>query len=193
MSGTRVNCCRVVLRCLLLFALTIVFLIPGRAVYADPGMPLRRMPICGDQDGSEVPLTFNCADFVHVPNVQTYQVPGTGSFAFQADFIYREATYNNELGFYIVDNNAGAVGELEPGEPGYLEAALNRASIIFPSGSNAYVQDYSTELQGGQILVFFIVQNNNLTSLRANNPNNNLGRTPIAFFSILDFIQNQVE
>lgn len=116
MSKTRVNCHRAVLRCLLLFALTLVILITGRAVYADPGMPLRRMPICGDQDGSENPLTFNCADFGHVPNVQTYQVPGTGSFDFQADFIYREATYNNELGFYIVDNNAGAVGELEPGE-----------------------------------------------------------------------------
>jgi murein DD-endopeptidase MepM/ murein hydrolase activator NlpD len=157
------------------------------SVHADPGFPLRRMPICGDQDGSEIPLVFNCVEFVHVPDVQTYVVPGSGPFTFKADFIYREATYNNELGFYLVDDNGGAVGELEPGDAGYMAAALSRAQIIFPSGSTASVADYGTELQGGQILVFFIVQNNSLANLRTNNPNNQLGRSPIAFFS-LDFL-----
>ena len=170
-----------------IMVLSFIMILSGlfyESVSADPGMPLRRMPICGDQDGSEVPLVFNCAEFIHVPDVQTYQLPGSGSSTFRADFIYREATYNNELGFYRVDDSEGAIGGLGPGEPGYMEAALSRAQTIFASGSNAYVPDYSTELQGGQILVFYIVQNSSLAQLRARNPNNELGKSPIAFFSI---------
>lgn len=184
MFGNRDSCRSAILWCALVLILAIPVLFISESVFADPGFPLRRMPICGDQDGSEVPLTFNCVEFVHVPDVQTYKVPGSGTFTFKADFIYREATYNNELGFYAVEDNAGTVDGLKPGDPGYVSTALSSAQIIFPSGSNAYVADFSTELLGGQILVFFIVQNNTLVNLIANNPNNEPNKSPKAYFSI---------
>src|SRR5215211_3038913 len=76
-------------------------------VYADPNLPLPRIPICGDQDGSEVPFSFHCPDFAPSTNVKTYQVPGTGEQDFAFDFIFREATLNNELGFFKVDSASG--------------------------------------------------------------------------------------
>jgi len=143
------------------------------------------MPICGDQDGSESPLVLNCPNFVPLTDVQTFQVLGLASpVELRFDFVFREALFNNELGFFTVDDATGSIGELKPGDPGYLAAALDRATIIFPSGSTAFTPDVTLPFNGGDILVFFIVQDGTLANLLANNPNNELGRHPLAFFSL---------
>lgn len=149
------------------------------------------MPICGDQDGSESPLIFRCSSLVHSPDVQTYQVAGSGPVDLRFDFVFREALFNNELGFFKVDSPSGAIGTLRPGDPGYLVAAFARAQVIFPSGSNAFTPDRTFRLNGGDILAFFIISpgdafipRTTLADLLGSNPNNELNKRPLAFFSI---------
>lgn len=149
---------------------------------ADPSLPLPRMPICGDQ--SEPPVTLHCPDFAPLTDVQLYTVPGTDETELVFDFVYREASYNNELGFFLVDDQSGRVGEWLPGNPEYFAAALDRATIVFRSGSNAYTPDITVTVTSGQLMVFFIIQNNTTSNFLANNPTNSLTKSPLAFFSI---------
>lgn len=151
---------------------------------ADPPLPLPRLPVCGDQDGSETPLRFRCPDFIPTTDVQTYRVPGEGDVELLFDFVFREAAYNNELGVFVADDASGVVDGLAPGDAGYLAAALSRATVIFHSGSTAFTPDVRLTFQAGDILVFFIVQNNSLANLLTNNPTNVLGKLPLAFFSL---------
>jgi hypothetical protein len=157
----------------------------GNTVYADPPLPLLRMPICGDQDGSESPVVYNCPNLVPSPNVQTYQVPGSGIIDVRLDFILREATLNNELGFFKVDSASGVVEGLKSGDPGYLAAAFKRATIIFPSGSDAFTSDVKLQVNSDDILAFFLIQNGTLANMLAANPNNELNKAPLAFFPLM--------
>ena len=155
-----------------------------RAVLPPPPAPsFPRMPICGDQDGSETPFILRCTDLLWAGDVQLYQVPGTGPVQLRFDFVFREAAFNNELAFFLVDDALGRIDGIVPSEPGYLAAAFARAQLIFPSGSNAFTPDVSLQLEGGNLIVFFIVQNSRLSTLLADNPNNELNKRPLAFFS----------
>jgi len=171
-------------RLLLVVAVLLATWTAGNTVYADPPLPLRSMPICGDQDGSESPFVLNCSDLIPSPNVQTYQVPGGGTIDVQFDFPFRGALFNNELGFFKVDSPSGVVEGLNPGDPGYLASALKRATIIFPSGSDAFTPDVRLQVNSGDILAFFLIQNGTLANVLANNPNNELNKIPLTFFSL---------
>jgi hypothetical protein len=141
------------------------------------------MPICGDQDGS-VPLVLNCTRLSLTPDVQLYRVPGSGPTAVRFNIVYRDALFNDELAVYRVDNSAGAIGTLNPGDPGYLAAAWQRAQVVFASGSSPTTPDTTLQFNGGDLLVYFIVQNDTLSSLKTNNPGNHLNGSPIAFLSL---------
>lgn len=171
---------------LLIFLLVTLFGVDPmiNPVLADPPLPLPRLPICGDQDGSETPLITNCPDLAVVADVQTFEVPGSDDQILNFDFVFREAGYNNELGYFIVDDTSGIIDGKKPDEDGYLQLALQRAHMIFPSGSYANTPDQSLSVVGGTTLVFFIVQNNTLMNLAQFNPKNELNKTPLAFFSI---------
>ncbi|MEZ4735646.1 MAG: DUF4114 domain-containing protein [Caldilineaceae bacterium] len=158
--------------------------ISSSQVLADPTPPFARLPILGDQDGSETPLVLRAPGFYLDTNVQTFRVKGEGIQDVTFDFVYRQATYNNEFGFIVVDNLEGAVNGRLPGDPDYLNFALARARVVFPSGSNAYTPDVTVQVNGGELLMFFIVQANTLQRLKENNPDNILSRSPLAFFSM---------
>jgi hypothetical protein len=165
----------------------IVALIMGltaSSVRADPALPLPRVPICGDQDGSEIPLVFQCQALSHSADVLMYQVPGNEPVNLRFDFVFREAGYNNELGFFIVDDSLGRVGDLDPESPEYLERVFQNAHTIFPSGSHAGTQDVEIQLNGGELLVFYIIQNGTLEQFLASNPQNEVSGSPLAFFSL---------
>lgn len=170
----------------ILFTITSLslLLVISSVVYADPVLPLPRMPIAGDQDGSETPLVLRAPGFDPVTDVQNFRVPGDGAVEISFDFVFREAGYNNEFGFFRVDAPSGEIDGLNPNDAGYLAVALARAGVVFPSGSTAYTSDVTKIVNGGDILVFFIVQNNTLSNLRANNPSNDLLKSPVAFFSL---------
>ncbi|MDO8613596.1 MAG: C39 family peptidase [Dehalococcoidia bacterium] len=174
---------RVVLLVLLAVAVVVLRDTAPGDVSADPALPLLRMPICGDQDGSESPLILNCAEFSVLTDVQTFRVPGTGAADLTFDFVFREASYNNEFGFFRVDNAAGQINGLNPGDPGYV-VPLDRVVVVFPSGSTAFTPDVTKRVNGGDILAFFIIQNSTLANHLANNPTNSLAGSPLAFFSL---------
>ena len=79
-----------------------------------------------------------------------------------------------------------------PGDAGYAQAALSSSSrhIVFGKGTTAGASS-TISLQGGQIIVFYMIQNNTTGAFLANNPTNALhgnsnGDAPLAFFSIED-------
>ncbi|MGZ5313934.1 MAG: hypothetical protein ACXWEA_06990, partial [Solirubrobacterales bacterium] len=72
------------------------------------------------------------------------------------DWIFSESGLDNDLTVFKVDDTAGSIGSLEPGDNGYLEAAEARKQVIFPAGSNAFTPDVTVTFQGGDILAFSI-------------------------------------
>jgi hypothetical protein len=127
---------------------------------------------------------LQCGDLAATSDVQTYQVRGSGEIELHLDFVFREASYNNELAFFRVDEPSGSIDGLGPGDAGYLAAAFARAVIVFAAGSDASTPDVSLRLNGGDILAFFIVQADTLVNLMLGNPYNDRNRTPRAFFSL---------
>jgi hypothetical protein len=140
------------------------------------------LPVCGDQDGSP-PLVLNCNQYTMIPDVQTFQVrDSSGSVRY--DMVLNFTDFRNELGVFRVDDSAGSIGSLRPGDPGYLQAAVGRASIILPRGSSASSPDVTVPALEGDILVFFLIQNGTVTDFIQNNPSNELTASPVAFFSL---------
>ncbi len=146
-------------------------------------MPLPQMPVCGDQDGSEAPLVTSCPDLEQLSDVQSFTVSGSGQVDITFDFVFRHSGYRDELGFFTVDGSGGEVGDLKPGDEGYLEAALERAVIIFPAGSDPSVPDNVKSVPADSKLVFFIIQDSNLQRFAALNPANDRSKLPLLFAS----------
>jgi hypothetical protein len=103
--------------------------------------------------------------------------------AFQ--WTFREAGYNNELGVHRVDDLAGTVDGIAPGAAGYAQAALaaGRGQVVFASGATAGAAA-TLNLEGGGLYGFYLVQNATTSRLLATNPDNVIGRGPLAFFSL---------
>jgi hypothetical protein len=140
------------------------------------------MPICGDQGDGTAQL--KCPTPTPLHDIQMFRVPGTGPVDLPVDFVFAEANLPNELLFFRVDDARGTIGTLSPAETGYLEAAFDRAEIIFAKGSTPATPDATLHVTGGDLIAFFIVQGDSLASMRATNPTNDLKKTPLAFFSI---------
>lgn len=167
----------------LAMAAAIAVLVAVHPVWADPMVAsATRLPVCGDQDDGTVRTA--CPDLVPIPDIEVFQAPGQGPVDVVFDFVFSEATVANELGFFRVDDANGTVGRVSPAEPGYLAAALSRARVVFPAGSTPTIPDETVRLNGGDILVFFIVHGGTLASWQASNPTNDLNRAPVAFFSL---------
>ena len=113
-------------------------------------------------------------------------LPGESGETATLDFswLQRLAGFDNELGFFIVDDASGSLEGLPANGPGYAAAALSHASrqIIFRSGEGAGAAS-QFEVPAGSHLVFYLVQNATNEQLLANNPRNQLGNGPVAFFS----------
>ncbi|MFN4258316.1 MAG: DUF4114 domain-containing protein [Gemmataceae bacterium] len=130
-----------------------------------------------------MPLTITYA-----PRLQTfYVVPGERGMPQAVDFsfVYKESDFNNEVGVFPVDDLEGRVDGLLPGDVGYAAAALSRAQVLFtpldtPNRNSARTRGF----EGGDILAFFLIQNNTLANHVAQNPTNNVNGSPLAFFSI---------
>src|SRR5262245_3586062 len=70
------------------------------------------------------------------PASDFFVVPGAAgeSVAVRFDWLRREAAFNNEIGVYRVEDEAGRVAGLLPGQDGYAQAALSAARVVFSSG-----------------------------------------------------------
>lgn len=113
-----------------------------------------------------------------------YVVEGTFDQAVTIGFegLGRHAGYRNEIGVFRVEDAEGRVAGLLPGERGYAEAAVRAARLVFgsrtPSGATQQLV-----FSGGDRLGFVLIQNATMTRFLERNPQNALGRGPLAFFS----------
>jgi hypothetical protein len=160
-----------------------------------PLSALSALPVCGDQDNPNdeldpLRLGADCVAYRAASNLQLYQVPA-GASQLRLDFVYRGGAFNNELAVFKVDDAAGAIDGLHPGDQGYLAAVYQRARVVFTSGSDASAPDVvlsslpvTGAIQGGDRLAFLLVQDASVAALLASNPANTLNASPQAFFSI---------
>lgn len=91
--------------------------------------------------------------------------------------------FRNEVGFFEVDDATGAIDGIDPGDPGYAQAAIERGNTIF--GRNTRVGAVRNRvLSGGGFFGFYLIQHGTARSFLRRNPDNSLtARGPFAFFS----------
>ncbi|MFO0824654.1 MAG: peptidylprolyl isomerase [Gemmataceae bacterium] len=117
---------------------------------------------------------------------EIYAVPGVIGVSQQLTFQFLSAESNvrSEYGFFKVDDPSGKIGTLTPGSPGYFTAAMARKQIVFAKGT-AVGTSKTVTVNGGDLLVMYIVQDDTSANLVAQNPTNaKLADKPIAFFSL---------
>ncbi|MEB3337039.1 MAG: DUF4114 domain-containing protein, partial [Leptolyngbyaceae bacterium] len=108
----------------------------------------------------------------------------------QAQFtVYREARFNNTVGFYRVNNPEGAITDpltgavLTPGQGGYTEAALrNRVAGIDLSVPNQGVTTATGQFEAGSIFAPFIIVDGSLAAFLDDDTSNN----PDVYFPYLN-------
>ena len=93
-----------------------------------------------------------------------------------------DASYNNELGFFIVQDAAGLVGGKYPKDVGYAAAAINHASrhIVLPKDWVQVFKEspatakpsrkFSAYVDAGSFLSFYAIQNNTTAWWTSANP-----------------------
>lgn len=84
-----------------------------------------------------------------------------------------EAAYDNTFGFYAVDDPTGRIGNLNPGDPGYAEAAI------------AQKLDLTVGLPGGKLLAPFVIADGTPEDFLAKNPNNQSTQGTLAYFAYM--------
>src|SRR5262249_41780223 len=88
-----------------------------------------------------------------IPSQMAQSVPGPAGQRVSATFTItsRSTVYDNEFGIFIVDDDCGRVGDLEPGDPGYSAAALaaGRKHVLFTA--NKELGSATVELTAGSL------------------------------------------
>jgi cyclophilin family peptidyl-prolyl cis-trans isomerase len=121
-----------------------------------------------------------------------YVVPGAPgtSQTLAVDWTEKNAAFNNEFGYFVVDSADGSIGGVAPGSAGYAQAALSSdtRTTLFAKGQKEGATSSAT-LDGGQMIVFYLIQNNTTANFLAKNPSNtvqgnNQPGAPLAFFSL---------
>ncbi|MEL6902764.1 MAG: DUF4114 domain-containing protein [Cyanobacteria bacterium J06606_4] len=101
--------------------------------------------------------------------------------------VYREADFDNVIGFFAIENEAGQVLGLDdetlisPGEAGYVRAAIARRLSVELTGENGQVSTYSAQVEGGQLLSTFIVSDGSIEALL----DDDAGNDPAVYFTHL--------
>lgn len=97
--------------------------------------------------------------------------------------LYREATFNNTVGLYRIDDISGTVNGIAPGQAGYAQAAIsNRLSDVTLAVGNQQSTTVTSSLQGGALYAPFMVVNAGIDAFLNSNPSNSGGGVN-AFFA----------
>ena len=77
----------------------------------------------------------------------------------------------NEIGVFVVEDEQGRINGLLPGAPGYVQAALEKAQVIFSALPDNFIANPTRILEGfeGNLLSFYLIQNGT-TDATLNNP-----------------------
>ena len=103
----------------------------------------------------------------------------------QANFLINsEAAFDNLVGLYVVDDSTGRIGNLNPGDFGYAEAAIEQTVLARNLEDERSISG-SIQLEGGTILAPYIIANGTIEEFLAENPNNQPGDLTNAYFAYL--------
>ena len=132
------------------------------------------------------PINFDPLTVTFAPAMTSmFVVPGTPGSSQQISYSLTsgESAFHDEVGYFLVDDLQGHIGALAPGDAGYVQAAMNSHHVLLTpdqaAGANATVS-----LQGGQILAFYLIQNDTSANFIAKNITNSKTGAPVAFFSL---------
>lgn len=157
-------------------------------------------------DGYEVArITVTTNDLPQVPLGASFQDNGqgeslldfrsTGNQQITANLleVTSEAVFNNLVGFYVIEDAQGTVldqfgNALSPGDEGYAEAAVQRR--VFELNRNT---TDAQQFTGGDLLAPFIIADGTAEEFLSQNPNNQQGVNPLAYFSFLGANPDGVE
>lgn len=136
----------------------------------------------GDRDYRDMVFTvgtaperaFNTAGFLN----QTVPV--------QFNLLQRNSAFNSEMGIFLLDSTAGEIEGLFPGDPGYLELAMDasRRQIVFSNSAGVGTFNQLT-LPALQPFAFYLVQNGSFQDVLAGGGVGNTvpgGAAPQMFF-----------
>lgn len=133
----------------------------------------------GDQDFNDVVFNVSNADWT-VPGDLNEIRPLILNWMAQDNLI------NHELGLFLFDHPNGRIGNLFPSDPGYAAAALsqpNRQVIVAP-GEMGNGQR-TLNVQSDRALGWYLIPNGTTEQFLQENPDNLLGNSPLAFFSLI--------
>ena len=158
----------------------------GSHRFAQPGVYSATVTV-RDDDGGETTQSFKVTVRPPVANDGVWWVPGTPGDAVrvQVDLTCVSTDFDNELGYYIVEDAQGRVNGLLPSDAGYAQAVLasSNRGILFARGYQTGASVW-LDLTAGQYVAFYLVQNDTTANLLANNPTGGLTGTPHVFFSV---------
>lgn len=98
--------------------------------------------------------------------------------------IHREATFDNQAGLYIVDDEDGTVDGIVPGEAGYANAALaRRIDNLELFAQEGQTNTENSLLTGGVILAPYVIADGSVDEFLVQNPNNLPGEDTLAYFA----------
>ncbi|MGM3306655.1 DUF4114 domain-containing protein [Anabaena sp. WFMT] len=141
-----------------------------------------------------LPLGTGLQDRSQGENIDLRDVPGLVNAEFT---VYREAAFDNYVGFYkVTDENGGidingdGTADILPGQAGYTQAAVNQhLSNLGLSVSNGQTANFSGTLEGGAIYVPFLIVNSRPDAVLDNNSNND----PAVYFTFLGANSDQTD
>ena len=115
-------------------------------------------------------------------------IPGdpSQSVATTFNFLSKSAVYRNEFGIVRVDDSAGHIGALAPGQPGYAQAAFaaGRYEMLFCEWDRKPPATVTINLTGGSHYVLYGIQNGTTANHISRNLTNSVALSLPAFFSI---------
>jgi cyclophilin family peptidyl-prolyl cis-trans isomerase len=160
----------------------------GRGVYA-----WEDLTGGGDLDYNDRVITVKLQSDTTAP-AEAFRVPAgpgrqvTATFQLQAALraLHAPAATTSgaagEIGFFVVDDASGRIGNLHPGDAGYSAAALANATVLFNQG-DPQATSKTQAMTGGVFFGFYIIKGGDSATLKAQNPTNSATGSVVAFFS----------
>ncbi|YAF94152.1 MAG: phytase [Nodularia sp. CChRGM 3473] len=130
--------------------------------------------VLGVSNTATVTIADNDVPLVNNSGNDTFTIRGSGdTVQLQVTLTRTRPNQVNELGVFTVDDAAGTIDGIAPGEAGYAEAALERAQAIFsavhrlPTGFSRDNITRLLEFNSGDNLRFYVVPNGTTDEVRA--------------------------
>lgn len=154
----------------------------------DTGVPTAPEPV-----NKDIVLQVNTAagDTVELFNLRGFNINGNGQDDSAVKVVFSEvtseATFDNSVGFYVVQNEQGTVIDplsgqaINPGDPGYAEAALRQR--VFGLDLHRNTDSLVTQLNGDVLLAPYIIADGTVEEFLAENPGNQPGEGLYAYFA----------